>query len=108
MAPVSKGTSRSGAQREVQHAFAERALLAKRMLALDPEYFASAQQTARVARLLNQDRFVLETNRQLVRDEVDAFVAAAEKMGILSIPQTTRKSVIEAMQNLSLRAAALD
>lgn len=106
-APISKGTSRSEAQRAVEHAFAERALLAKRMLALDPAYFASAQQAARVARLLNQDQFLLETNRQLVRDEVDAFVAAAEKIGVLSIPAATRQAVVEAMQNISLRAAAL-
>ncbi|CAJ0712971.1 hypothetical protein LMG6871_00606 [Ralstonia edaphis] len=106
-APIPKGTSRSDAQRAVEHAFAERALMAKRMLALDPTRFASAQQTARLARLLNQDEFVLETNRQLVRDEVDAFVAASEQMGILSIPEETRKSVVEAMQNISLRAAAL-
>lgn len=60
-----------------------------------------------MARLLNQDQFLLETNRQLVRDEVDAFVAAAEKIGVLTIPAATRQSVVEAMQNISLRAAAL-
>lgn len=95
-------------EREIERAFVERALLGKRMLALDPDRLAEAQRTARVARLIKQDAFVLEANRQLVRDEVDAFVAAAEELELLTIPPHARATVMQAMHQLSLRAAGLE
>lgn len=99
---------RSERQRIMEHAIVQRELLGKRMLVLSPERLAEAQQTARLARLLNQGTFVLEANRQLLKDEVIAFVEAAEEVGLLQIPGNSRDQVIETIQTLALRTAALD
>ena len=101
-------TSRSERQRRIQQAIVQRELLGKRMLLLSPERLQEAQQAARLARLLNQDQFVLEANRQLVKDEVSVFVEAAEEVGLLQISAATRKDVVFTIQNIALRAAALD
>jgi hypothetical protein len=101
-------TSRSERQRRVQQAIAQRELLGKRMLVLSPERLQEAQQTARLARLLNQGQFVLEVNRQLVKDEVSIFVEAAEEVGLLKISAEVRNDVVSTIQNIALRAAALD
>lgn len=106
--PPSNWTSRSDRQRNIDHGMATRLLIGKRMLALDPERLREAQVVSRAARLLKQHAFVLEANRQLVRDEIGAFVAAAEEINLISIPLATRQEVIQAMEQLALRAAALD
>jgi len=101
-------TSRSVRQRRIQQAIAQRELVGKRMLALSPERLNEAQQAARLARLLNQNQFVLETNRQLIKDEVTIFVEAAEEVGLLQISRANRAEVVSTIQNIALRAAALD
>ena len=95
-------------QRQIQSAVAQRELLGKRMLILGPERLQEAQQAVRLARLLNQGKFVLEANRQLLRDEISIFLEAAEEVGLLTIPKDTRPQIIFAIQNVALRAAALD
>lgn len=99
---------RSVRQRRIQHAIAQRELLGKRMLVLSPERLQEAQQAARLARLLNQGQFVLEANRQLIKDEVSVFLEAAVEVGLLQIPVTSRPEVVATIQNIALRAAALD
>jgi hypothetical protein len=106
--PLTAATSRTAQRREIDHAMATRILIGKRLLALAPEQLREAQVISRTARLLNNDAFVLEANRQLVRDEIGAFVEAAEEVGLISVPQDTRPAVIKAMEQLALRAAALD
>ena len=101
-------TGRSERQRRIQQAVAQRELIGKRMLVLSPERLQEAQQAARLARLLNQGQFVLETNRQLIKDEVSVFLEAAEEVGLLQIPKATRNDVISTIQKIALRAAALD
>lgn len=95
-------------QRRAQHAIAQRELLGKRMLVLGPERLKEAQQAVRLARLLNHGKFVLEANRQLLRDEVSVFLEASEEVGLLQIPKETRAEVVIAIQNIALRAAALE
>lgn len=106
--PLPQSTSRSARQREIDHAMATRILIGKRLLALDPERLRQAQTISRTARLLNQDGFVLEANRQLVRDEIAAFVEAAEEIDLIRIPEQSRQLVVQAMERLALRAAALE
>ncbi|WKB56174.1 hypothetical protein [Eleftheria terrae] len=106
--PITAQQGRSERERLIERSFAERALLGKRMLALDPARLAEAQQTARIARMLEKDDFVLEANRQLVRDEIEAFVSAAEELNLLSIPSGRRAAVMQAMKQLALRVAGLD
>jgi hypothetical protein len=106
--PLTATTSGTSHRREVDRAMATRILIGKRLLALAPEQLREAQVISRTARLLNNDAFVLEANRQLVRDEIGAFVEAAEEVGLISIAQDTRPAVIKAMEQLALRAAALD
>lgn len=105
---VTPSKGRSERQRMMEHAIVQRELLGKRMLVLSPERLAEAQQSARLARLLNQGAFVLEANRQLLKDEVIAFVEAAEEVGLLQIPANSRDQVIATIQTLALRTAALD
>ena len=101
-------SGRSERQRRIQQAIAQRELIGKRMLVLSPERLQEAQQAARLARLLNQGQFVLETNRQLIKDEVSVFLEAAEEVGLLKIPMATRNDVVSTIQKIALRAAALD
>ena len=107
-AQVPQSTRRSARQRAIDHAMATRILIGKRLLALDPERLRQAQVISRTARLLNQDAFVLEANRQLVRDEIGAFVEAAEEADLIRIPAQSRDLVVRAMERLALRAAALE
>lgn len=100
--------SRTERQRVMEGAIAQRELIGKRMLKLSPEMLEEAQKQARLARLLNQDKFILETNRQLVKDEVTAFLEAAEQSGLISIPMTNREEVVRVIQSIALRATALD
>lgn len=103
----SSSMSRTERQRNTHAAIIQRELVAKRMLALSPEYLREAQKQAKIARLLHNNDFVLEVNRQLIRDEVQYFVEAAEECGLITIPATTRKDVIGAMQSIALRASEL-
>jgi hypothetical protein len=85
-----------------------RALLTKRLTALDPDMLQEAQTISRTARLLRNDGFLIEASRDLVRREITAFVEAAEEVDLIRIPAESRPTVLEAMQNLALKAAALD
>ncbi|MEB0141091.1 MULTISPECIES: hypothetical protein [unclassified Undibacterium] len=104
---ITAKTPQSARQMQTDREFAERVLIGKRMLALDPTRLVNAQETARIAKLLKQDAFVLEANRQLIRDEIDAFISAAEELNIIKIPSSTRTHVLDAMKQLSIRAAGL-
>jgi hypothetical protein len=85
-----------------------RALLAKRLTALDPDMLEEAQTISRTARLLRNDSFLIEASRDLVRQEIVAFVEAAEEVDLIRIPVESRPAVLEAMKNLALNAAALN
>ncbi len=103
---ATEGAKRS-AMEAAHRAQATRLLIGKRMLALDPERLRQAQTVARAARILNNGAFVLEANRQLVRDEIAAFVEAAEEIEMIRVPPESRATVVQAMETLALRAAAL-
>ena len=100
-------TSRSARLRKMQQAIVQRELIGKRMLLLSPERLAQAQKSARLARLMNKDEFVLEANRQLVKDEVSIFIEAAEEVGLIKVPSVTRNEVIAKIQQLALQASEL-
>lgn len=105
--PITASTRQNAREAQADREFVERMLLTKRMMAMDPLALAEAQKTARIARLLKQDKFVMEANRQLIRDEIDAFIGAAEEMRLIAIPEATRTHVLDAMKNLSIRSAGL-
>ena len=105
---VAKATGKTVREREIERAMAARILIGKRLLALDPERLEQAHVIARAARLLNQDDFILEANRQLVRDEIAMFVEAAEDIDLVRIPSQSRATVVQTIERLALRAAALD
>lgn len=104
---ITSQTAQSERVTQADKEFVERALIGKRMLALDPARLADAQKTARIAKMLKQDAFVLEANRQLIRDEIDAFISAAEELDLIKIPVATRTHVLDAMKQLSIRTAGL-
>lgn len=99
---------RTERQRRMQHAIAQRELIGKRMMILSPERLQEAQQTARLARLMSNNEFALQANRQLVKDEVEIFIEAAEEVGLLKIPIQSRGDVLSSLQRIALRAAALE
>jgi hypothetical protein len=89
-------------------AIVARALLAKRLQALDPHSLDEARMISRTAKLLNNEGFIIEASRQLVRDEIRAFVEAAEEVDLIRIPVESRAQVFDAMEKLALKATALD
>lgn len=105
--PVTPWSKQTARERRADRFFAERQLLSKRMLILDPERLREAQKAARMARVLGIDEFVIEANRQLVRDEVDTFISVAEDLDLIRLPDASRTMVMDSMKQLALKASGL-
>lgn len=93
---------------KADRALASRILLGKRIQALDPQMMQDTERAARVALILGQGQFMADASRQLIHEEIDAFVSAAEELKIIAIPAETRKLVMDSMKRLAIRTAGLE
>lgn len=94
--------------RKVDRALLARYLIGRRLLALDPDRLQAARVAVRMARLLKNHSFVLEAERSLVLHEIRSFVEAAEEVGLVQIPASTRAETLASIESLALRSAGLN
>lgn len=93
--------SKTALEREL----ASRMLVGKRIQAFYPQMMQDAERAAGVALILGNGSFVAEASRQLIHEEIGAFIGAAEALKLISIPSETRELVLESMKQLAIRTA---
>lgn len=93
--------SKTALEREL----ASRMLVGKRIQAFYPQMMQDAERAVRVALILGNGSFVAEASRQLIHEEIDAFIGAVEALKLISIPSETRELVLESMKQLAIRTA---
>lgn len=105
--PLPKFGQTSKRERAARGELAQRALIGKRMLMLDPQSVENARTTARVATLLGNKTYAVEAGRKLIRDELDAIIEVLEELDVITIPAATRDQVLNSMHSLALKGAGL-
>ena len=95
-------------QREAMRYMAMRHLLSKGAISyINRERLSDAIRVARLAKIVKNDDFQRKVDIQLVKDEVEAVIAAAQKQGILVIEDSMKQDTIKAFQTIALGAAQM-
>lgn len=74
---------------------------------INRERLSDAIRVARLAKIVKNDDFQRKVDIQLVKDEVEAVIAAAQKQGILVIEDSMKQDTIKAFQTIALGAAQM-